>query len=323
MGAAITAGCGVLLDLSHLDDGTSGTGTGTSTGTGSGGAPATSSASSSAGQTSATATSSAVGTSTSSGTGGSGGGSGGGDAGMPLAPSVEIVGPDGGPNFKIAEYEVTAGDYHAFVKAFETAPTKQPDVCWWNHAVRPNTVVNDDAGIATAPECASYDIDTEASLRPNQPVRCIDWCDANAYCIWAGGYMCHGNEGKNEYPVEWRTACATSVGLKFPYGQSFIPNQCLDSTSSPTGPVDVGKKTQCEGGSKKMFDMSGNVAEWIDCGCEFDQADSTKTDAFYAGGSFKLSGDTVSCGDKRTAPLVSFHEDIGARCCYPVPDAGP
>lgn len=318
MGAAITAGCGVLLDLSHLDDGTGGTGTG------GGGGMMSRSVSASIGSSASTTTgASSVGgssASSTSSTGGGGNGGGGGDAGGPLSPGIEIVSI--GPlalHFRIDATEVTVAQYAAFMKAFDAEPPanhKQHSVCGWNQSVHPNTPTPTDAGpTMAAPECITFDLAVEAVTKPNMPVRCIDWCDAAAYCLWAGGYMCRSNEGDAAHPIEWKTACGGSAGLKYPYGPAYQAGHCNDAFAS-TKPVPVATNAGCEGGYSGVFDMSGNVSEWLDCGCEFEGTDPTTTKVYIGGGAYHATGDDLDCTPNNTTPMGGFRKDVGVRCCY-------
>jgi hypothetical protein len=101
----------------------------------------------------------------------------------------------------------------------------------------------------------------------------------------------------------------------FPYGNTFQPGTCVDS--SVNGVRDVASKPNCVGGYPGLFDMSGNVGEWLDCGCEYDTPDFTQNSAFVGGGGFEEGGPSEACNPIRTEVLVSFHADIGIRCCYP------
>lgn len=327
MGASITAGCGILLDLSHLDDGTGTTGTGgagATTSSGSGGSGGTGGSHAISASVSTTSTAS-VGSSSSSGdaSSSSSASSGSGTGGAVGAPGIKIKGAGGmAADFTIDATEVTVAQYAAFVTAFEAqspANQKQHDVCGWNHSVRPNTVTANDAGIATAPECDTFNLDTENATHPTRPIRCIDWCDGAAYCLWAGGHMCHGNEGNAAYPVEWKTACAGPVNLIFPYGNTYEAGRCIDVTVAPPGVANVKSKATCEGGYSGVFDMSGNVAEWLDCGCEYDNPDSTKTNAFIGGGAYHNTDDELNCTPVNTSPIIGFRKDVGVRCCYDDP----
>jgi formylglycine-generating enzyme required for sulfatase activity len=225
--------------------------------------------------------------------------------------------PDGGAlDYRIDATEVTTEQYDTFVKSYNANPFAQRDVCWWNHSVKPNDSPPNDAGIGPSVECQSYDFSAEVIAHPNAPVRCVDWCDAATYCKWAGGWMCHGNEGVNTYLPEWETACRGPNGHKFPYGDTFQTGACVDK-SVGMQPLDVHSKATCQGGYSGIFDMSGNVAEWVDCGCEYDNGDSTTTSAFVGGGGFKDSDDAVDCTPARMEGIISFHVDVGIRCCYP------
>jgi formylglycine-generating enzyme required for sulfatase activity len=236
-------------------------------------------------------------------------------------PPIDIV--VAGPpalHFKIDATEVTVQNYATFIKDFEATPPalqKQHDVCGWNHSVRPNTVTANDAGITTAPECDAFNLDTEVMAHPNAPMRCIDWCDAAAYCLWANGHMCQGDEGGQNYPVEWKNACQGASGQKFPYGPTYQAGRCVDAPAIKV--LDVASKPICIGGYPGVYDMSGNVAEWLNCGCEYDNMDSTKTNAFLGGGAYHNSGDELDCTPLATTPIVGFRKDVGIRCCYDAP----
>ncbi len=317
LGLGLAAGCGLLLDFNNLDTG----GSGGTSGSG-GGSP--SSTTSTGGGTSSSTTSGTTTTSSmstvSSTTGSTTTSSSSSSTGMvpPVLPPVAltVVGPDGGPDpILIDATEVTVAQYAAFVESFNAAPQTQRDVCTWNRAVEPNTAPANDAGVAPSAECDGYDLSAEAATSPNAPIRCIHWCDAAAYCTWAGGWMCHGNEGK-PYAPEWKTACESAAGLTYPYGNTYVAGRCVDAPGA-TQPLDVHSRPMCEGGFTGLFDMSGNVGEWLDCGCEYDTPIPTNNSAYVGGGGYLESGSALACAPTRTLPLIGFYQDVGARCCYP------
>ncbi len=323
VGLGLSGGCGLLLDFNGLGAGGAG---GSSSGTGGSSTSSTTTISSTSstttvssttGSTSGTSTSSSSTTSSSTTSSTS---SSSGKVGPVLPPvMVAVIGPDGGPDsILIDATEVTVAQYQAFVKAFTPTPAGQRDVCQWNQSVIPNTAPPNDAGVAPSSECDAYDLTAEVAAHPDAPIRCIHWCDAAAYCAWAGGWMCHGNEGK-PYAPEWKTACESSAGLTFPYGNTFVPNRCVDTATGTTAPLDVHSRPMCEGGLTGLFDMSGNVGEWLDCGCEYDTPIPTNNSAYVGGGGYLETGDQLACAPTRTELLAGFYQDVGARCCYPAP----
>jgi formylglycine-generating enzyme len=305
-GAAL-AGCGLLLNL----DGLSGGGGG-----GAGGATTTTTTASSSSSSSSATSSSGSSTSSSSGTVDAGDDA---EAGIPydggpLPPVKPPVSIDAGTvAFIIDATEVTVRQYQAFVKSFAVHPFPQRDACMWNQSVVPNDAPPNDAGIYPNPECSTYDLDAEVAAHPDAPVRCVHWCDAATYCTWVGGHMCQGDEGK-PYPVEWQNACQGPHGYAYPYGNAFDAGTCVDSTVNAV--QDVASKPACQGGYPGVFDMSGNVGEWLDCGCEYDTPVFTQNSAYVGGGSFDETGTAEGCTPQRTEQLVSFHTDVGIRCCY-------
>jgi len=327
-GLTLLTGCGLLINLDGLSGGSDG-GPASSSGSdmvsSSGKASTTGSAkSSSSGGGSSSGSASASGSGVTSGStsgSGSGASSSSGSSVPPAKPPVAITiaggALDGGTlSFKIDGTEVTAAQYLAFTKSFQPTAANQRERCTWNQSVLPNTAPANDAGVAPNAACSTYDLQSEATADPNSPVRCINWCQAAAYCAWAGGWMCHGNEAGLGYQDEWQNACQGGPANKtYPYGDSFQAGICVDSSTS--GLEDVASKAMCVGGFAGLYDMSGNVGEWLDCGCEYDDTDPTKTSAYVGGGSYKETENALACNPARTAPLISFNTDIGARCCYP------
>lgn len=157
-------------------------------------------------------------------------------------------------DFCIDSTEVTRGQYARFVNA-----------------------VGADAGGPDLPQCASnlslepIDPSTERPVPPPEspafPVRGIDWCDAKAYCLWAGKNLCGGlgdttlaaGEVTDPKKSQWAKACSKDGAQRFAYGDSYVGGRCIDG-DRPTSPFNK----SCEGGYTGLFDMVGNVEEWID-----------------------------------------------------------
>jgi len=119
----------------------------------------------------------------------------------------------------------------------------------------------------TAGACTQYD----PISKPKVPVACIDWCDAQAYCAWAGKHLCGKIGGgsnaladfANAAKSEWYAACSKGGQLNFPYGNSYDPSACVGVDNSATRATAVPTAT-CQGGYDGVFDLSGNVSEWED-----------------------------------------------------------
>jgi formylglycine-generating enzyme required for sulfatase activity len=218
-------------------------------------------------------------------------------------------------NFCIDSTEVTVGHYREFTTATAGDAAGQPAACAWNNSY---------AAGAGGPT-------------DDLPIAGIDWCDARAYCHWAGKRLCGKQQG-NEFagPVseadlidfnthEWLMACSNVGQLRYPYGGIQQPTACN------TGEVDAGRtvavksKTACQGGFAGVYDMVGNLWEWIDGPCAPPDAGRdaagadggpAKEECVVKGGSYLISGPNLGCSsDGRGASRDRRSLDIGFRCC--------
>lgn len=185
----------------------------------------------------------------------------------------------GGPTpIKVGEYcidrtEVTRAQYAAFLFA---GVTTQPSYCAFNTSFEV---------VATADEL---------------PMTSVDWCDAYAFCAWAGKRLCTQSE--------WRGGCAP-VGQKYPYGSAYELGRCNDLRADSGGPVPVGS-LKCES-ALGVEDMLGNVWEWIgDCAGSTGEGDPC---SFSNGGawSHQYDCDQTASGFTRRDKAA----DLGFRCC--------
>ena len=222
------------------------------------------------------------------------------DAGIDsaVAPGamVTVPRPDAGGTFQIDATEVTQAAYGDFL-ARGTSSVLQLPACAGNTSFRP-------AG-GFAP-----------SLVPEQPVVGVDWCDAYAYCQWVGKRLCGGANGVPgayaDHTVvtknEWLAACTKDDAQPYPYGALERPAACNTSASDAGATLDVGTKRFCEGGFTGVFDLVGNVAEWVDL-CD-------DTGCATMGGSFSYPPDAiVDCRTSSSTPRLTAFADIGFRCC--------
>lgn len=188
--------------------------------------------------------------------------------------------------------EVTVAAYKLFLLAKGDNTSGQPAECAWNDSYAPAVAAN----------------------TPQQPVTHVDFCDAVAYCTWADKQLCGKIGGgaltfaelASPTKSQWFAACGGSKGLPYPYGETLQAGAC---NSNGMGLAAVGSHAACEGFPDGVFDMVGNVAEWVNaCDASSGAIDGCET----IGGSYLDSG---------TCSLSSLkHRDeqlpnVGFRCC--------
>jgi formylglycine-generating enzyme len=210
--------------------------------------------------------------------------------------------------FCIDATEVTNADYARFLFAPLPFDEQVPE-CAWNTSY---------ASAGSFPE-----------RPPNHPVRHIDWCDAHAYCRWAGKRLC-GRVGGGQLDFnqastsesEWYVACTADGARTYPYGTSYDPMACVGkdrSATTSTRELDVGSVATCEGGAEGVFDLSGNVWEFEDaCMPDPDGGASPENDLCRRrGGSHDTSPTCLRCEACATAlrPRSLSSNETGFRCC--------
>jgi sulfatase modifying factor 1 len=213
----------------------------------------------------------------------------------------------------IDQTEVTVGEYQNFLAV---APADRPpasDVCSWKTGTAGATgdPLEPDAACLSATDGG----DTDGAL----PVACVDWCDAEAYCTWAGKRLCEGSYGganfKDPAKSIWYDACASAAGTAYPYGSSYDSAACNGADhpgcSGACDLVPAGSLTGCldpEG----VSDLSGNVAEWVN---ECDSVVGATDECYVRGGSVNDSGNNLRC-DSVVSHVRSFTSRfVGFRCC--------
>jgi formylglycine-generating enzyme required for sulfatase activity len=177
------------------------------------------------------------------------------------------------------------------------------------------------------PECSFKTTHTPDNV-PNDltlPVAWIDWCDAYAFCKWAGKDLCSGVDGGTipasafADPTQslWMMACSQNGMKKYPYGSTYDPTACRETGNPDGGPnmgtVPSGTMKKCEGGYPGVFDMIGNIREW-EAACNGDGG--AKAMCRRRGGAFnEVPSASIDCAfdEKYTRDFRS--ESSGLRCC--------
>lgn len=166
-------------------------------------------------------------------------------ASLPGPAQVEIASLDF--SYEIDSTEVSVAQYRAFLDAKGQDVSDQPEYCSWNDSYSP------------APG--------ESPGALDDPMTYVDWCDARAYCNWAGKRLCGriggGAIARTEFQMlaasQWMRACG---------GAGASPS--VESSDIPTRPCNVSSEglmaagSTCEGSYNGLFDMVGNAEEWVD-----------------------------------------------------------
>jgi formylglycine-generating enzyme required for sulfatase activity len=208
--------------------------------------------------------------------------------------------------YSIDATEMTNGYYDQFL-AVEFSPAYLPELmgpgCDWKSDFTPLGWTN--------------------TFVPSLPVVGVDWCDAIAYCSWAGKHLCGQIGGSPamimdvENPVinEWYRACTNAGTSTYPYGQLYNADACNTVDAGFEQMTLVGSLAACEGGLTGLFDMSGNVWEWTNA-CKFDaMMPSNLQECRRRGGSYFSDGPTSRCGIDSVRPRDLRNNNVGFRCC--------
>jgi formylglycine-generating enzyme required for sulfatase activity len=181
-----------------------------------------------------------------------------------------------------------------------------------------------DAGLAPEqpPECA-WNTDFQMAIAGvNDLPALVDWCDAYAFCKWAGKRLCGrigGGpfvDGAPKSDSQWYTACSAEGTRTFPYGALYDDSRCAFSgpITARALPWTVETKT-CQGGYDGIYDMLGNAGEWEDS-CTSGGADAASDQCAVLGGAFdRFDGEFISCTERDFLPRSMTTGTTGFRCC--------
>ena len=258
--------------------------------------------------------------------------------GLPGPKMVRIRAPNG-QSYYIDSTEVSQGHYQKFLESVETAGFQPalPSFCDSNTSYRPplrepgeqfNTFVH-------CPDGGFTPTDT-----PDLPMVCVDWCDAQAYCQWAGKRLC-GQVGGGGVEVagtnlvdpnvdQWYNACSNGGKTKFQTGDVFDAAKCNAKNHVPAPAQlddvleDVGGSPLCTGAEppfNRVYDLSGNVGEWEDACAPFPTSPVSYRCQIRGYNGSTQEQDLILACNKGGMLTVSYSTslDVGIRCCHDGP----
>ncbi len=201
--------------------------------------------------------------------------------------------------FSIDATEVTVAQYRQFLAAKDGDMSGQIPACSWNQSYFEE--------IAFEPD--------------DEPIVMVDWCDAYAFCEWAGKRMCGRVGGGSLTTAElgdpalnqWYLACGGPNGNLY---SSDVDDGCNTSMGFRSV-APVATYPDCEGYYPGIFDLRGNVWEWID-DCE---SSAGPDDICAPMGGSTIDNESINCsysgdttGDQawRRSDRILY---AGIRCC--------
>jgi len=193
--------------------------------------------------------------------------------------------------------EVTSGQYKEFLTSIRFAPPpRQAPWCSWNTVFDAGFLDQNSTGAATS----------------------VDWCDAYAYCAWAGKRLC-GRIGGGPTPFgayadstlsQWYNACSASGQRIYPYGNTYDRRSCNGDNLVGVSPVAA--KPDCKPSADGPMDLSGNAWEWEDsCSGQTGAHDYCR----LRGGSRDSNAKNLECGNEYDLGRDETAGSVGFRCC--------
>jgi hypothetical protein len=218
-------------------------------------------------------------------------------------------------SYCVDQLEVTQLSYFEFLQDQGGEISGQSADCAWNLTFIP----------ALSGEGCSASTFTAAAT-PQLPVVCVDWCDARAYCEWEGKRLCGAIAGGGNgwglpaAETEWFNVCSAGQELAYPYGSSYEVATCNDVAYGTNSTLPPGTAEDCHGSEApfdELYDLSGNVSEWVH-NCGEVALPGPTLHCVRRGGDYTSQADDSACAEAPTAAPATADATTGIRCCADV-----
>jgi len=221
-------------------------------------------------------------------------------------PAMVEVHTSTGERYCIDSTEVTEAQYQEFLANVSFQPGTEHPRCADNKEYEPGLWLS-----PTYPYDGCDPFFWRPDETPDWPVSSVDWCDAYAYCKWAGKRL--------PTEQEWEKAARGTDGRRYPWGNEFDPEKVNGMEAGyrrtlPVGSLPAGASPY------GVMDMAGNVAEWTADwykaypGSSYhDQYMGEKFRITRGGGWFSDKEQVQTFFRNSTAPEAA-NDDLGFRC---------
>jgi len=149
------------------------------------------------------------------------------------------------------------------------------------------------------------------SDKPQHPINCVTWEQANAYCAWNGKRL--------PTEVEWEFAARGMDGRMYPWGDAAPDSQTICSNKDRTGTCPAGS-SPADKSPLGLLDMAGNVKEWTSTN---EELPGGRKAYVMRGGGWHYDGLTptmpVRVTERESLPPSETAADVGFRCAADVP----
>ncbi len=241
-------------------------------------------------------------------------------------------------DFRLDLFEVTVGRFRKFVAAYSQSmiaagagknPNNAADTGWataWNAQLETNaTTLTAAISCDGSPTWSDTPGDKTAESRP---INCIDWFEAEAFCIWDGGrlpteaewnYVASGGSEQRVYP--WGNTAPPASPLYAAYNCAYptaLGGTCSGILNiAPAGSFNLGN------GKWSDADLAGNIEEWVvdsfgvypvpctNCSASFSAGSSGQV---LRGGSYSQDASTILASVRDVDGAGDHYPTHGARC---------